>query len=137
MWICHNNAFLSIVQDLDAPDNLLVRARRPGDIETVFPNVQVVRRPGRDYLFRSSLPRAEVAAAIAQAVVSIVYPNFKNSVKNSALHLAYNQVWHVMANLQSVAPYGDDTDQAHKLEAKFLEAEGRNLPKLTGSSDEV
>lgn len=39
MWICLNDAFLSIVAHRDKPGVLLVRARRPGDIERTFPGV--------------------------------------------------------------------------------------------------
>ena len=127
MWICLNNAFLSIVTDPESPDTLLVRARRPGDIESVFPDAKVARRPGRDYLYRASINRDEVAATIACAALKINYPNFKDSVRNAELHDAYARVWGVMANIQAVRPYGDDTVSARKREALFLEMEGRKV----------
>jgi hypothetical protein len=37
MRIFLNNSFLSPVSAIDRPDDLLVRARRAGDIESVFP----------------------------------------------------------------------------------------------------
>jgi hypothetical protein len=109
MWVCLNSAFLSIVeptgQDLNTGDMLLVRARRKGDIESVFPNAAVEKRPERDYLFRALIPRQEVAAAMADQVRAIGYPNFKDSVKNNRLHDAYAAVWGIMAKLQPTRPY--------------------------------
>jgi hypothetical protein len=40
-----NKSFLSIVADLDNPDNLLVRARIRGDIERLFPEADVIHTP--------------------------------------------------------------------------------------------
>lgn len=109
MWICLKSAFLSIVepsaQGVNTGDMLLVRARRNGDIESVFPAAKVERRPERDYLFRALLPRQEVAAAIAEQVRGIDYPNFKNSVKNKRLHDAFARIWSIMAGLQATPPY--------------------------------
>lgn len=109
MWICLNNAFLSIVepsgQDLNTGDYLLVRARRLGDIQSVFPDAKVEKRPERDYLFRALIPRQEVAAAIADQVRGITYDNFKASVKDDRLHNAYLTTWHTMARLQPTPPH--------------------------------
>ena len=107
MWICLNKAFLSIVTPGSDPASkqLLVRARRPGDIESVFPGAKVEKRPERDYLFRALLDRHVVAAAIAAEVSGIGYDNFKNSVKNNRLHDAFARIWSVMAALQPTRPY--------------------------------
>lgn len=108
MWICHNKAFVSIVQpdprDVTG-DKLLVRSRRPGDIKKLFPTATVKKTPGRDYLFRAFIDRAEVANVIAQALLAIGYGNFKASVADDDLHRAYNQVWSVMSRLQPIPPY--------------------------------
>lgn len=111
MWICLNNAFLSIVEPgADDPvsfgqDMLLVRARIKGHIETVFPGAEVKEVPGRDYQFRSYILRPAVASAIASSIAGISYGNFKNSVQNRPLHSAYACVWGVMAQLQEIPPY--------------------------------
>lgn len=108
MWICLNSAFLSIVTPKSADPNsemLLVRARRPGDIEGVFPDAKVEKRPERDYLFRALVPREKVAMVIAAQVMDIGYPNFKNSVRDKKLHDAYGKTWHTMAALQPTRPY--------------------------------
>jgi hypothetical protein len=53
MWFCFSDAFLSIVAHKNNAELLLVRARRPGDIENVFPEASVIKTPGYDYLFRA------------------------------------------------------------------------------------
>lgn len=108
MWLCLNNAFLSVVSKTPKSKTLLVRARRRGDIERVFPGAKVVTIPGRDYQFRADIDRKEVAAKVAEMVMGISYPNFKGSVtqEHDDLHHAYMKVWHVMADLQEIPPYG-------------------------------
>lgn len=112
MWVCLNNAFLSIIQPSKADplangNFLLVRARRAGDIERAFVSypVDVVEVPGRDYQFRAYIPRNIVTDTIAAHVANIDYGNFKSSVKDRALHDAYACVWGVMAQEQVVPPY--------------------------------
>jgi len=111
MWICLNNAFLSIVEPAAHDpkkaglDVLLVRARVKGHIESVFPKAKVVTIAGRDYQFRAYINRLDVSEAIAARIESIHYPNFKNSVRNDLLHRAFARVWHVMADLQLIPPY--------------------------------
>lgn len=109
MWICLSRAFLSIVEPSPGSENLLVRARRPGDIEAVFPGVAVEKRPERDYLFRALIPRDVVAQAVADSVRGISYGNFKNSVRNKKLHDAYAAVWSIMARLQPTPPYSGES----------------------------
>ena len=105
MWLCLNNAFLSIVEPPKAGDKLLVRARRKGDIERIFPSATVERTPGRDYLWRAFINREQVAQVIAQHVAAIDYGNFKDSVRDNKLHDAYARFWGIMANLQELRPY--------------------------------
>lgn len=107
MWICLNNAFLSIVEQQQPDENLLVRARRKGDIERVFPGAKVERTVGRDYLYRTLVGREQVALAIADQVRGINYPNFKNSVSDHKLHNAYSGFWSIMARVQEVPPYSN------------------------------
>lgn len=102
MWVFFNDAFLSIVEYNDDPDFLLVRARSEGDIERVFPEAEVSKTPDADYLYRTVLRRAEVAAAIAQRALDINYPNFKNSIKNPPYRTACADIWSVMYGYQRV-----------------------------------
>ena len=105
MWICLSDAFLSIVEPAPGSDTLLVRARRAGDIERVFADAKVSKTPGRDYLFRATLPRAQVAAVVSQHVAGIGYKNFKSSVSDNKLHDAFAGFWSIMARLQPIPPY--------------------------------
>ena len=104
MWIMTNNGYLSIVSKDCGPAELLVRARRAGDIERVFPDAKVTRNTNSDYLYQAVLPRDVVKQALAAMIELIDYPNFKDSVKDSSLHAAYVSVWCAMAGLQQPPP---------------------------------
>lgn len=109
MWLFASKAFLSIVQDPTDANTLIVRSRVEGNIETMFPNAKVTRRPERDYLFRAFIPREEVAKAAADYVMGLNYTNFKNSVRDHDYHHACTRVWHVMADLQETPPYSGES----------------------------
>lgn len=100
MWVCLNDAFLSIVHKDCKPDQLLVRARRPGDIERVFPGAKVRTSDVTDYRYRATVSRDDVAAALVNEVYGLSYGNFKDSVRENDLHHAYSQVWSVMYRMQ-------------------------------------
>lgn len=105
MWICLNNAFLSIVSKDCAADELLVRARRPNDITNAFPGATVTVKPHSDYQFRAVIKRAHVAETLASKAMEIQYDNFKDSVRDDDLHDAYAKTWHIMARMQPRPPY--------------------------------
>ena len=106
MWIMGSDFFLSVVRKDCAPGQLLVRARREGDIERVFGrHVEVERDTTADYLFRARIPEEEVAEVMRREVLSISYGNFKDSVRDQALHDAYLTCWHAMARTQDPPPY--------------------------------
>ena len=109
MWVCLNNAFLSIVNSDRDPTVLMIRARRQGDLEAIFgPSIEVVTIPGRDYQFRAFIRRDIVANVIGQSLMEINYVNFKDSVKDRPLHDAYFEIWRSMADLQEIPPYGHE-----------------------------
>jgi len=101
MWIFLNKAFLSIVQDHKDPDQLLVRGRFVGDIESIWPDAKVVEWGGTDYRFRTFLPRKEVVDAMVQEIEALDYNNFKNSVSNLVRHDIYAEVWLAMCDRQA------------------------------------
>ena len=106
MWIMLNDAFFSIVRKDCKPDELLVRARRPGDIEKVFGRRwKVAKVDVADYLFRATLPVDTVVAVMEAEVRRIAYGNFKDSVASDDLHNAYMDVWTAMSKVQPTAPY--------------------------------
>lgn len=106
MWVMLSDSFLSIVKKDCKPGELLVRARRKGDIERVFGRrVKVTEYDKSDYRFRAVVPRGAVVAAMTCEITNINYPNFKNSVKDDDLHTAYMRVWAAMADTQDPPPY--------------------------------
>ncbi|WP_087067416.1 hypothetical protein [Cyanobium sp. NIES-981] len=102
MWLFFSDAFLSIVADKAEPtnDRLLVRARREGHIERVFPEAEVFSVEGADYSFRAWLPRARVAQACLEQVQAIDYVNFKDSISDSDYHDAAMDAWLAMYRYQ-------------------------------------
>jgi hypothetical protein len=107
MWIIlpKANSFLSIVDASDEPGTPLVRARREGDIEAVFPDAKVVKSVGRDYLYRAGVTRADVVAALAAQVMDLDYPNAKGASQDPAFHAAMADTWSTFAELQEFYPY--------------------------------
>lgn len=107
MWIMLNDAFVSIVRKDCGPHELLVRARRPGDIEKVFGgrDVKVKTSLDSDYMYRATVSVDKVVAALENEVCRIDYDNFKNAVEDDALHTAYLKVWGAMAATQPLPPY--------------------------------
>jgi len=100
MWLCLNNAFLSVVDKANKPGCLMVRARRRGDIEKAFPGADVLVDRGTDYRYRAEIPRDDVASVLSELIKGIDYPNFKDSVSDDRLHAAYSKMWGVMYGLQ-------------------------------------
>lgn len=103
MWIMTSNSFLSIVA-AKKRDFLLVRARRPGDIERHFPKAKVHEWTGTDYRFRAIIPRQIVETEVAEVAARINYDNFKNSVMDDDLHDALMKVWTAMYGMQEPNP---------------------------------
>jgi hypothetical protein len=100
MWIFMNNAFLSVVDKGGDGSTLLVRGRKAGDIELVFPEAKVQETPQNDYRFRARIDRETVAQVVAESIRSVRYPNFKGSVPDRKRHDAYMDVWQVMYRFQ-------------------------------------
>lgn len=100
-----SDCFVSIVSKDCGPDELMVRARRPGDIEKLFPGVIVTEYTASDYHYRAAIKKTAIKAALANEVDRVTYDNFKSSVDDYPLHNAYMRVWTAMASLQPQAPY--------------------------------
>ena len=100
MWIFQNNSYLSVVEHRTEPGHLLVRSRIAGDIERAIPGATVFEDLKADYRYRTVVSRESFKAALAAAVDSIDYDNFKNSVSHDEpkRHDAYLGVWQVMAS---------------------------------------
>lgn len=105
MWVLLNDCFFSIVSKDCARDELLVRARRSGDIEKLWPKAKVIRAPKSDYLFRAVIKRSDIASAMAVEVLRISYSNFKDSVGNAPLKMTYSRIWSELSLLQPTVPF--------------------------------
>lgn len=96
-----NNSFVSAVQDRNNPDQLCVRARIKGDLETLFgTDTPVLETHDSDYRFRAFMPKSVVADVVAKNIQNIEYDNFKNSVTDHDRHDAYLDVWTAMYRYQ-------------------------------------
>jgi hypothetical protein len=132
MWVFTNRGFFSIVvPDRDEPAwrtvpksiapgaslrMLLVRARRRGQIETVFGVCvvgKVIEESGRDYRYRALVERENVARVMRQEVERITYGNFKNSCKGDYDYKGMlGRIWNAHFDYQSKAgdPLPDHDD---------------------------
>jgi hypothetical protein len=103
MWIFLSDSFLSIVDKGDSTgQTLLVRARRKGEIEQIFPDTKVIEGGGTDYRFRARVDRESVATCLADSIRNIKYSNFKSSVQNHDRHESYMRVWDSMFRYQQL-----------------------------------
>jgi hypothetical protein len=134
MWLMLNDAFLSIVSKDCARDELLVRARRQGDIEKIFPKAKVTRNTRSDYLFRAVIKRSVVEAAMVGELRRVTYSNFKDSVTEDLLHNAYLRVWVEMSKLQPTRPYAGLAASYHKpdFDSPYLFSAAKNAGRVKG-----
>ena len=98
MWVCLNNAMVSIVEDRDNPQMVFVRARQEQFLVDfmVGSNVyEIQNTPTRDYQYRFHAPKAYVAFRMAEHVLNIDYGNFKASIPDEHPDLkdAYHKIW--------------------------------------------
>jgi hypothetical protein len=101
MWIFTPSSFVSIVDKGDrSGKTLLVRARKAGDIEHLFPDAKVQVGGGTDYRYRARIEREAVALKIAEQARQINFANFKNEVDDHDRHDAYHDVWQAMYGFQ-------------------------------------
>lgn len=103
MWVFLNNSFLSIVENRNNKEELLVRSRVRGDIDKIFPDSNIFEMENSDYKYRSYIKKIEVSEKIKDIVTNINYDNFKNSISKSEdqRHSSYLNVWNEMRKLQS------------------------------------
>jgi hypothetical protein len=100
MWIYGKDAFVSVVQDRNDAEVLIVRSRVKGDLEVLWPQAKIEETPYADYGFRTRLERREVAAAVAKEVMEISYSNYKDSITDKRRKPFYLVVWHAMWEMQ-------------------------------------
>lgn len=100
MWICFNDSFVSIVQDRERIESLVVRARTPTHLERLFPGQEIVMSPGRDYACRYFTSPNQLVKLLADRVDTIDYTNFKGSVADHRLRRLYGEFWYLHAEYQ-------------------------------------
>ena len=92
MWLCFNNAFVSVVRDVEDPTgkSLLVRARKRTHLMRLLGRgVKITETPKRDYRWRDTVPRDTLSRIMDRHCQNLEYDNFKNSVarEGSARHV--------------------------------------------------
>lgn len=100
MWLFTDHGFFSIVQHKDNPAYLLVRARVKGDIERYFPAADVQRTDDADYLYRATIPRAQVMDVVMDVVRNINYTSFKGALKDKSRYDYHAQASSAMREMQ-------------------------------------
>tara|TARA_Y100000034_G_scaffold113970_1_gene149553 strand:+ start:355 stop:693 length:339 start_codon:yes stop_codon:yes gene_type:complete len=100
MWLFLPFGFFSIVQKPNRSDALCIRARWPGDLETLreryLPELSDTEAfTGTDYQYRAWAPHDAVKRALGEIAGSIDYNNFKNKV-DSDRQSPYMQVWSIL-----------------------------------------
>lgn len=100
MWVFSSDSFVSVVAHRERPGYLIVRARQPGDLESLIPGAFVDVTPSADYRFRTVIHSDDLAELMAEKVRAIRYDNFKNSVRNNERHDVYSRVWSILFDWQ-------------------------------------
>jgi hypothetical protein len=134
MWVFKNDAFVSLVQDRDMPDQLWARARVRGHLEAFFGEdadvLEVIETPNADYAFRAAVARADVASVLCKSAADVRYENFKKSIpmnrKGDRYHDALMKVWSAMHALQV---------EERRLDANAARERARKRGKKKGPRD--
>ena len=101
LWPFTQQTFLSIVDKFyPSGKTSVVRARRTGDIEHVFPDAKVKAGGSADYRYRARIGREPMALAMSDTVHAIDWPNFKNNVTEQYQHDACRECWQAMFAFQ-------------------------------------
>ena len=94
MWICLNNAFVSIVEDTKNPTHVFVRGRRFEDVRNFVGDLYTITQTDhRDYRFRAYVEKFNLSKILAKCADKIDYGNFKDSVQDDDLKYFYGEVW--------------------------------------------
>lgn len=94
MWVCLNNAFVSIVEDVRDSSLVTVRGRRIEDVKNFVGDAyKILQTDSRDYRFRTTVSKFELSKMLAKCADKIDYGNFKDSVQDDDLKYFYAEVW--------------------------------------------
>jgi hypothetical protein len=113
MWIAMNRAFVSAVENTGDRNGVVVRARARDHLEYVLDLlefagteevVEIFETIDADYRFRIFISKESWAAVLTAYIFrDLIYPNFKNSVRDSRYHTLLSRVWGTMYELQQNA----------------------------------
>src|SRR5215213_6439096 len=100
MWLCFNNAFVSVVADANS-NLLMVRARRREHLQNLFNDeVPILIGTGTDYKYRVIVDRVTLCEVVQKVLTSLRYTSFKQSVTDQALHDLYSNFWSLHYGIQ-------------------------------------
>lgn len=132
MWLCFNNAFVSVVEMSNDPSKLMVRARKREHLVNLFgPTAQIKTSYHTDYKYRVFVDRSDFAKFLSSKVMEINYSNFKDSVKDVELKSLYGDFWFQHWSMQQEKNEdiieqrdsridGDDTGISRKLFRRYV-----------------
>jgi len=113
MWLISKYGFASVVEHLDKPGRVLVRARDRSDLEEFcsvardcdvpgFSEEAIEENSSADYRFRMTVKSEDWAELAKVLAVGIDYPNFKNAVAGVDPERAaiYGTVWADLMKIQ-------------------------------------
>lgn len=101
MWIFLNDALFSVVHTNCSPDEVLVRAWRHADIQSVFGNVCIFDAAEGEWGYWSIIKRRKLADALTLEVFTLGYGMFTDSVTDPFLSCAYKEAWIAMQKVQA------------------------------------
>lgn len=126
MWIITNKGIVSVVQDRDDKDRLLVRSRNKAFLqEAVGPDFEVKEDQTADYPYRLFMGRMEFMDVLLGQVDRINYPNFKNSVQDRVYQGLLSKVWSILSVLGMGRRYGSlSVEEFERLPGDNFEEDG-------------
>ena len=105
MWVMMTDGFVSIVEDRNHKDRVLVRARKKSHLVEFLRHerFEICHTPTADYHWRASLTKVAVGVLLMERAMSIDYDNFKAAAKKVDPDLAdaYGDVWATMYDYQT------------------------------------
>ena len=101
MWIFTRNAFLSVAQHPVDDRLVVVHGSIEGDIERIFPGVEVGQHIDTDHRFSATVPVDRVLAAMQVEMKRVNYDELHSAVEEVSRWHAYISVWLAMYEEQT------------------------------------
>ena len=96
MWIFSRESFLSFAQHPVDDRFVVVYASIEGDIEKVFPGVEVGHNRNTDHRYSAVVPIERASVALLNSLKDINYDDLQSSVEDLARWHSYVSVWVTM-----------------------------------------